>query len=115
MRENTRKVLLMRTSDRIFKRYGYCPFCLSIQHTASHVRAEFAYNIPIDASPDILTDPPKLAAWLDKMQKMDNFTMFILNATSAAFIPIAIIANTPLCVYHLWQETDPAKGRLNLR
>lgn len=87
--------------------YGYCPFCLSIQNYTSFVRATFKIGTHEVAPGHILTNPPELTKWLDEMMARPEWSAFTLDATTYAFIPVAIVKQTPVCTVHLWDITNP--------
>lgn len=91
----------------LLDQYGWCPFCLSIQNTMAHVTVQYINSAPnAEVAPQgILTNPPELSKWLYD-HYTENFRAFTLNAASYAFVPIAVIKQTPVCVMHLWDITS---------
>lgn len=94
--------------------HGFCPFCIAIKSASSIGRIHKHIGngaLTEEIPPFILTDPIELTRWL--YNNIDeNFKSFSLNATANAFIPVAVIMNTPVCAWHLWAETEPNGGRL---
>lgn len=95
----------------ILNHYGFCPFCIAIKSYSSYVTARNR-NEDQRADPRIITDPIRLTEWLYNQLFREGFQSFTLDSYSYAFIPVAVIKNTPLCTIHLWNETDPKTGRL---
>jgi hypothetical protein len=55
--------------------------------------------------------PVRLTEWLHD-HISEDFDQFTLDTFANAFVPVAVIASTPLCPNHLWMETNPQTRRL---
>lgn len=94
---------ISQTSINILKNKGYCPFCVSIQNAQTLVRVNLN-NTTLQTMKNP-TNPHDLIQWLDDWIGEPNWIEFTLDAISHAFVPVAVIKNTPVCPYHLWYLT----------
>jgi hypothetical protein len=96
---------------QLLDRWGFCPFCIATQDSRSTVEVHDRYKHVEVAPPGTAVNPVRLTEWLHDHISQD-FDHFTLDIFANAFVPVAVIASTPLCPNHLWLETDRRNGRL---
>lgn len=93
------------TQKLLLERFGVCPYCLANQDSLTNVGAVIDGNL-LWARSAVSVNPAAMLAWIEGMlAEHAGRVRFRVNDTIDCYLPVAVLAGSPVCVVHLVRNT----------